>query len=95
LICNCISKVQVSREGRVFLTILISMNSVVESLFSEQPQARVWIVAAIAEGNMSTRGGGKGTPSYKQIVVDKGKGPRGIVFKAPMKDTSGSNPGIG
>ena len=41
---------------------------------------------------MSTRGGGKGTPSYKQVVVDRGKGPRGIFFKAPMIGTTGSDP---
>jgi hypothetical protein len=49
-------------------------------------------VAAIAEDNMSTKGGGKGTPSYKQVVVDRGKGPRGVFFKAPMTGTSGSDP---
>jgi hypothetical protein len=42
---------------------------------------------------MSTKGGGKGTPSYKQVVVDRGKGPRGGVFKAPATGTSGSDPG--
>ena len=49
-------------------------------------------VVAIAEDNMSTKGRGKGTPSYKQVVLDRGKGPRGIVFKAPMTGTSGSDP---
>jgi hypothetical protein len=44
---------------------------------------------------MSTKGGGKGTPSYKQIVVDRGKGTRGGVFKAPMTGTSRLDPGIG
>jgi hypothetical protein len=42
---------------------------------------------------MSTKGGGKGTPSYKQEVVDRGKGPRGVGFKAPATGTSGSNLG--
>jgi hypothetical protein len=42
---------------------------------------------------MSTKGGGKGTSSYKQVVVDRGKGPRGRVFKAPAIGTSGSDPG--
>jgi hypothetical protein len=37
---------------------------------------------------MSTKGGGNGTPSYKQVVVDRGKGPRGVIFKAPMTSTS-------
>jgi hypothetical protein len=37
-------------------------------------------------------GGVKGTPSYKQVVVDRGKGPRGVVFKEPMTDISGSDP---
>jgi hypothetical protein len=41
---------------------------------------------------MSTKGGGKGTPSYKQVVVDRGKGPRDVVFKAPMAGTSRSDP---
>jgi hypothetical protein len=49
----------------------------------------------MAKGKMSTRGRGKGTPSYKQILVERGKGTRGIVFKAPMIGTSGSDPGIG
>jgi hypothetical protein len=52
-------------------------------------------IAAIAEGSMSTRGEGKGTPSYKQVVVDRGKGPRGIFFKAPVTGTLESDPGIG
>jgi len=43
-----------------------------------------------AEDNMSTKGGGNGTPSYKQVVVDRGKVPRGIGFKAPMTSTSRS-----
>ena len=41
---------------------------------------------------MSTKGGGKGTPSYKQVVVDKGEGPRGAAFEAPVTGTSGSDP---
>jgi hypothetical protein len=49
-------------------------------------------VAVIAEDNMSTKGGAKGTPSYKQVVVDRGKGLKAIVFKAPMTGTSGSDP---
>jgi hypothetical protein len=44
---------------------------------------------------MSTKGRGKGTPSYKRIVVDKEKGPRGIFFKAPTIGTSSSDPGMG
>jgi hypothetical protein len=51
------------------------------------------IVAAIAKSSMSTKGGGKGTPSYKQVVVDREKGPRGIFFKTPAKRTSRSDPG--
>jgi hypothetical protein len=39
---------------------------------------------------MVTKGGGNGTPSYKQVVVDRGKGPRGISFKEPLTGTSGS-----
>jgi len=50
---------------------------------------------AIAEVSMSTKGGGKGTPSYKQIMVDRGKGPRGVFFKAPTTSTLGSDPGMG
>jgi hypothetical protein len=38
-------------------------------------------------------GGGKGTPSYKQVVVDRGKGTSNGVFKAPATGTSGSDPG--
>ena len=41
---------------------------------------------------MSTKGGGKGTPSYKYLVVYRGKGPRDIVFKAPMIGALGSDP---
>jgi hypothetical protein len=41
---------------------------------------------------MSTKGGGKGTPSYKKVVVDRGKGTRSIGFKAPMIGTSGLDP---
>ena len=39
---------------------------------------------------MFTKGGGSGTPSYKKVVVDKGKGPRGVGFKEPLTSTSGS-----
>jgi hypothetical protein len=52
-------------------------------------------VTTIAEDNMSTRGRGKGTPSYKQVVVNRGKRPRGVFFKAPMTDTSGFDLGKG
>ena len=45
-----------------------------------------------AKDNMSTKVGGNETPSYKQVVVDRGKVPRGIGFKAPMTITSGSEP---
>jgi hypothetical protein len=43
---------------------------------------------------MSTKGGGggNGTPSYNQVVVGRGKGPRGVESKAPMTSTSGSDP---
>jgi hypothetical protein len=44
---------------------------------------------------MSTKGGGKGTPSYKQVVVDRGKEPRGVFFKPPTIGTLGSDPGMG
>ena len=50
------------------------------------------VVAATIEDSMSTKGGGNGTPSYKQVVVDKGKGPGGVGFKAPMTITSRSVP---
>jgi hypothetical protein len=33
------------------------------------------VVAATTEDNMSTKGGGNGTPSYKQVVVDRGERP--------------------
>jgi hypothetical protein len=39
---------------------------------------------------MVTKGEGNGTPSYKQVVVDIGKGPRGVGFKEPLTDTSRS-----
>jgi hypothetical protein len=39
---------------------------------------------------MVTKGGWSGTPSYKQVVVDRGKGPRGIYFKEPLTSTFGS-----
>jgi len=50
---------------------------------------------ATTESSMNSKGGvgGKGTPSYKQVVVDTGKGPRSRVFKAPTTRTSGSDPG--
>jgi hypothetical protein len=38
---------------------------------------------------MVTKGGSTGTPSYKQVVVDRGKTPRGIGFKEPVTSTSG------
>ena len=41
---------------------------------------------------MSTKGGGNGTPSYKQVVVERGEGPRSVGFKAPMTSTSRSEP---
>jgi hypothetical protein len=41
---------------------------------------------------MVTKGGGNGIPSYKQVVVDRGKGPRSRVFKEPVTSTSGSAP---
>jgi hypothetical protein len=41
---------------------------------------------------MVTKGGGNGTPSYKQVVVHRGKGPRGVGFKEPVTSTSGSGP---
>jgi hypothetical protein len=41
---------------------------------------------------MSTKGGGKGTHSYKQVVVDREKGPRGIFFKGLVTGTSESDP---
>jgi hypothetical protein len=50
------------------------------------------VVAIIVEDSMSTKGGSNGTPSYKKVVVDRGKGPQGIVFKAPMTSTLGSEP---
>jgi hypothetical protein len=39
---------------------------------------------------MVTKGGGNGTPSYKQVVVDRGKCPQGGGFKEPVTSTSGS-----
>ena len=41
---------------------------------------------------MSTKGGNNGTPLYKKVVVERGKGPRGIGFKAPMSSTSRLEP---
>ena len=41
---------------------------------------------------MSSRGG-NGTPSYKHVVVDRGKGPISEVFKTPVTGTSRSEPG--
>jgi hypothetical protein len=49
-------------------------------------------VEATTESNMSSGGGRKRTPSYKQAVVDRGKGPRSRVFKGPMTRTLGSEP---
>jgi hypothetical protein len=37
---------------------------------------------------MVTKGGGSGTPSYKQVVVYRGKGPRDVGFKEPLTGTS-------
>jgi len=42
--------------------------------------------------NMVTKGVSNGTPSYKKVVVDRGKGPRGGGLKEPMTSTSGSRP---
>jgi hypothetical protein len=39
---------------------------------------------------MVTEGGGNGTPSYKQVVVDRGGGPLGVGFKETVTSTSGS-----
>jgi hypothetical protein len=39
---------------------------------------------------MVTKGGGSGTPSYKQVVVDRGKGPHSVGFKNPLTGTLGS-----
>ena len=39
---------------------------------------------------MVTKGGGNGTPSYKQVVVDRGKGPLGVGFKETVTSTSRS-----
>jgi len=39
---------------------------------------------------MVTKGGGNRTPSYKQVVVDRGKGTIGGGFKEPVTSTSGS-----
>jgi hypothetical protein len=44
------------------------------------------------DDNMVTIGGGNGTPSYKHVVVDRGKGPRGVGFKELVTSTSGSGP---
>jgi hypothetical protein len=38
---------------------------------------------------MVIKGGGNGIPSYKQVVVERGKGPRGVSFKEPLTGTSG------
>jgi hypothetical protein len=38
---------------------------------------------------MVIKGGGNETPSYKQVVVDRGKGPRGDSFKEPPTGISG------
>jgi hypothetical protein len=47
------------------------------------------IVAASTWYKMVTKGGGNGTPSYKHVVVHRGKGPRGVGFKEPLTSTSG------
>jgi hypothetical protein len=39
---------------------------------------------------MVVKGGGSGTPSYKQVVVDRGKGPHRVGFKTPLIGTSRS-----
>jgi hypothetical protein len=39
---------------------------------------------------MVTKGGGNATPSYKKVVVDKGKGVRCNGFKEPLTGTSES-----
>ena len=44
-----------------------------------------------SKGKHEHQRGGKGTLSYKHVVVDRGKGPRGVVFKAPMTGTSRSD----
>jgi hypothetical protein len=44
----------------------------------------------LSSGQHGYQRGGSGTPSYKQVVVDKGKGPRGVGFKEPLTDTSRS-----
>jgi hypothetical protein len=49
-------------------------------------------VANTTERNMVTKGGDNGNPSYKQVVVDRGKEPRGKGFKEPVMSTSGSGP---
>jgi hypothetical protein len=48
------------------------------------------IVVVSTEYIMVTKGGENGTPSYKHVVVDRGKGPQGIGFKEPLTGTSGS-----
>jgi hypothetical protein len=50
------------------------------------------IVADIEEHIMVIKGGGNETPSYKKVVVGKGKGPCGDGFKEPMTSASGSGP---
>ena len=47
-------------------------------------------VTVSTEFKMVTKGGGSGTPSYKKVVVDRGKGSRGVGFKEPLTSTSGS-----
>jgi hypothetical protein len=44
----------------------------------------------LSSGQHGYQRGGSGTPSYKQVVVDKGKGPRGVGFKELLTDTSRS-----
>jgi hypothetical protein len=48
------------------------------------------IIIDIEEHIMVTKGGNNGTPSYKQVVVDRGKGPCGGGFKEPVTSASGS-----
>jgi hypothetical protein len=47
-------------------------------------------VAVSTEYRMVTKGGGNGTPSYKQVVVDNGKGAWGVGFKEMLTSTSRS-----
>jgi hypothetical protein len=38
---------------------------------------------------MVTKGGGSGTPYYKKVVVDRGKGPHDVGLKEPLIGTLG------